>query len=143
MNDAYILLVEDRMEDVELTLRAFKRAHLANEIVVKNDGVEAIGFLEKAEPPALMLVDISMPRMNGIQLLERVRQMPHLKYVPVIMLTSSTEEQDLVASYDRGANSYVRKPVTFADFTELIARLGMYWIVLNEVPVAPSAQRAG
>ena len=134
MNDSYILLVEDRAEDVELTLRAFKRAHLANEIVVKNDGVEALEYLQNAEPPALMLIDISMPRMNGIQLLERVRKLDHMRYVPAVMLTSSAEEQDLVASYERGANSYVRKPVTFTDFADLIGRLGMYWVVLNEIP---------
>jgi len=134
MNDAYILLVEDRIEDVELTLRAFKRAHLINDIVVKHDGVEALEFLQTAEPPALMLIDISMPRMTGIQLLERVRKLEHMRHVPAVMLTSSAEERDLVASYDSGANSYVRKPVTFTDFADLIARLGMYWIVLNESP---------
>lgn len=134
MNDAYILLVEDRPEDVELTLRAFKRARLVNEIVVRNDGVEALEFLQDAEAPALILVDINMPRMNGIMLLEQVRKLDHLRFVPIVMLTSSDEERDLIASYDRGANSYVRKPVTFSDFADLIARLGMYWVVLNEVP---------
>jgi len=134
VNDAYILLVEDRPEDVELTLRAFKRARLVNEIVVRNDGVEALEFLQDAEAPALILVDINMPRMNGIMLLEQVRKLDHLRFVPIVMLTSSDEERDLIASYDRGANSYVRKPVTFSDFADLIARLGMYWVVLNEVP---------
>jgi two-component system response regulator len=143
VNDAYILLVEDRQEDIELTLRAFKKAHIVNEIVVKRDGVEALEFLESlaatgtrpaGEIPALILLDVSMPRMGGVALLENVRRLSHVRFVPVVMLTSSNEERDLVASYDRGANSYVRKPVTFADFAALIARLGMYWIVTNEVP---------
>ncbi len=143
MNDAYILLVEDRQEDVELTLRAFKKAHIVNEIVVKRDGVEALEFLEALAPtevrpageiPALILLDVSMPRMGGVALLEKLRKLAHVRFVPVVMLTSSNEERDLVASYDRGANSYVRKPVTFADFAALIARLGMYWIVTNEIP---------
>ncbi len=143
MNDAYILLVEDRQEDIELTLRAFKKAHIVNEIVVKRDGVEALEFLESlaatgtraaGETPALILLDVSMPRMGGVALLENLRKLQHVRFVPVVMLTSSNEERDLVASYDRGANSYVRKPVTFADFAALIARLGMYWIVTNEIP---------
>jgi two-component system response regulator len=143
VNDAYILLVEDRQEDIELTLRAFKKAHIVNEIVVKRDGVEALEFLEglaatgtrpAGEIPALILLDVSMPRMGGVALLESLRKLQHVRFVPVVMLTSSNEERDLVASYDRGANSYVRKPVTFADFAALIARLGMYWIVTNEIP---------
>lgn len=151
VNDAYILLVEDREEDIELTLRSFKRAHIVNEIVVKRDGVEALEYLEAlagpageplGEIPALILLDVSMPRMNGIALLEKLRKLNHVRYVPVVMLTSSNEESDLVASYDRGANSYVRKPVAFADFATLISRLGMYWVVTNEVPSRPT-QRQG
>jgi CheY-like chemotaxis protein len=138
----YILLVEDREEDIELTLRAFKKAHLGNEIVVKRDGLEAITFLEglagdgtmARQPPTLILLDVSMPRMSGIEVLESIRKMPHLRCVPVVMLTSSNEERDLIASYEHGANSYVRKPVAFVDFTSLIEQLGMYWVVTNEVP---------
>jgi two-component system response regulator len=144
MNDAYILLVEDREEDIELTLRAFKKANIVNDIVVKRDGIEALEFLEglakppqggqKRELPTLVLLDVSMPRMNGIEVLERIRKLDYLRCVPVVMLTSSNEERDLVASYEQGANSYVRKPVAFTDFAALIARLGMYWVVTNEVP---------
>jgi two-component system response regulator len=127
-------LVEDREEDIELTLRAFKRARLLNEIVVKRDGVEALEFLGAAAVPALMLIDINMPRMNGIELLAHIRGVERLRFVPAIMLTSSPEERDLIAAYDRGANSYVRKPVASADFADLIGRLGMYWIVMNQLP---------
>lgn len=129
-----MLLVEDRPEDVELTLRAFKLAHLTNEIVVKNDGVEALEFLRRAEAPALMLIDVNIPRMDGIELLAHARAIEHLRFVPAIMLTVSHEEHDLIASYDRGANSYVRKPVTSADFSDLIGRLGTYWIDMNQLP---------
>jgi two-component system response regulator len=139
LDEPYVLLVEDRQEDIELTLRAFKRAHLLNEIVVMHDGVEALEFLRTAEAPQLMLIDINMPRMNGIELLQNVRAIERLRFVPAIMLTSSPEERDLIASYDRGANSYVRKPVASADFADLIGRLGMYWIVMNQLP-APKPQ---
>ncbi len=142
MNDAYILLVEDRAEDIELTLRAFKRAHIVNEIVVMRDGLEALEYLQGGGPiagaaapvPALILLDINMPRMGGVALLERIRKLDTIRYVPIVMLTSSNEEKDLLACYDRGANSYIRKPVTSTDFADLIARLGMYWIVMNEIP---------
>jgi CheY-like chemotaxis protein len=139
LNEPYVLLVEDREEDIELTLRAFKRARLLNEIVVKHDGVEALEYLRTADAPALMLIDINMPRMNGIELLQHVRALEHLRFVPAIMLTSSPEERDLIASYDRGANSYVRKPVASADFADLIGRLGMYWIVMNQLPATKSS----
>jgi hypothetical protein len=86
------------------------------------------------QPPTLILLDVSMPRMSGIEVLESIRKMPHLRCVPVVMLTSSNEERDLIASYEHGANSYVRKPVAFVDFTSLIEQLGMYWVVTNEVP---------
>jgi two-component system response regulator len=134
VTEQYILLVEDREEDIELMLRSFKRSHLMNEIVVKRDGVEALEHLERAEAPALILTDINMPRMNGIALVAAIRKIDRLRYVPIVMLTSSSEEPDLLASYERGANSYVLKPVRFSDFTELMDRLGMYWLVLNEAP---------
>ena len=98
------------------------------------DGVEALEHLERAEAPALILTDINMPRMNGIALVAAIRKIDRLRYVPIVMLTSSSEEPDLLASYERGANSYVLKPVRFSDFTELMDRLGMYWLVLNEAP---------
>ncbi len=142
MSVGYILLVEDREEDIELTLRAFKKAHLGNEVIVKRDGLEAIAFLEELatdgnnvrQPPTLILLDVSMPRMSGIEVLEAIRKLPHLRFVPIVMLTSSNEERDLIASYENGANSYVRKPVAFVEFTALIEQLGMYWVVTNEVP---------
>lgn len=144
MNESYILLVEDREEDIELTLRAFKKAHILNEIIVKRDGLEAIEFLESLggggtgdSPralPTLVLLDVNMPRLNGLEVLARMRQLDFLRCVPVVMLTSSNEERDLLDSYEHGANSYVRKPVAFTDFAALIARLGMYWVVTNEVP---------
>ena len=134
VTDAYILLVEDRAEDIELMLRSFKRSRLCNEIVVRRDGVEALEYLQNAEAPAFILTDINMPRMDGIAFTHNVRKIERLRFIPIVMLTNSSEEPDLIASYECGANSYVLKPVRFADFTELIDRLGMYWLVLNHAP---------
>jgi len=147
VSNPYILLLEDRDEDVELTIRAFRKAHILNEIVVKRDGVEALEFLTDlgsveggSTSPLLTLLDINTPRMSGITLLEHVRDLSHLRYVPVVMLTSSAEESDLLACYDRGANSYLRKPVAHGEFTSMVERLGMYWVLTNETPPgSPSA----
>jgi two-component system, response regulator len=130
----HVLLVEDREEDIELTLRAFDRARLGNEVVVKRNGFEALEYLRHGRIPALILADVNMPLMNGIDFLEEVRRTARLRLVPVIMLSTSTEDRDMIASYERGANGYVRKPAMFSDFTDLIARLGMYWIVMNQTP---------
>jgi CheY-like chemotaxis protein len=139
---AYIVLVEDRDEDIELTVRALRKARVDVEVVVRRDGVDGLAFFEglsadagaRAELPTLVLLDISMPRMNGIELLARLRRLQHMRWVPIVMLTSSNEERDLVASYQNGANSCVCKPVAFADFSSLIALLGAYWVGTNQVP---------
>jgi two-component system response regulator len=143
MRSKYILLVEDNPDDEALTLRAFKRHKLANEICVARDGHEALEFLSgtrrnvgrDADPlPQVVLLDLKLPKMDGLEVLRAMRSMERTKRVPVVILTSSREEQDMVASYDLGANSYVRKPVDFEQFIEAARQLGLYWLVLNEVP---------
>lgn len=142
MNDAYIMLVEDREDDIELTLRSFKRAQITSDIVVKRDGVEALEFIvglmgscgeATGKPPDLILLDVSMPRMNGIEFLEKLRALDHTRYVPVVMHTTSSEERDLVASYDRGANSYLRKPTSPAESASIASLIGRYWIGANKI----------
>jgi CheY-like chemotaxis protein len=137
-----ILLVEDNAKDVEMTLAAWKRNNLSNEVVVTRDGVEALDYLfrrgkfkdrEEGHPVAVFL-DLKMPRLDGLGVLRKMKETDSLKMVPVVMLTSSREESDLVASYELGANAYVVKPVGFPQFVEAIGRLGMFWAVLNEPP---------
>jgi|ERR1035437_7617491 two-component system response regulator len=132
-----ILLVEDNPEDVRLTKRAFQRNHISNELLVLTDGVDALEYLVKAsgEPgdlPAVVLLDLKLPRMDGLELLKEIRSHGRLKRLPVVILTSSKEEQDILKSYDLGANSYIRKPVDFEHFTEAVRCLGLYWLLLNE-----------
>jgi CheY-like chemotaxis protein len=142
-----ILYVEDSDEDVELTLAALEQNGLANEVVVARDGVEAVEYLTRAgrfagQPagiPAVVLLDIKMPRMDGLELLRWIRSQAHLRALPVVMLTSSREEQDIVESYQLGVNAYVVKPVAFEDFMEAVRTLGLFWAILNEP--APGAQR--
>ncbi len=143
MQDKIVLLVEDNPDDEALTLRALRKHNLANEIVVARDGQEALDFLlgEGAYQerdiqvlPQVILLDLKLPKVDGLEVLERLRREPHTRHVPVVVLTSSTEEQDMVRSYDLGANSYVRKPVDFEQFIEAARQLGLYWLVLNEVP---------
>lgn len=134
-----ILLVEDNADDEALTLRALKRHNLANEIVVARDGEEALAWLfpedEASQPlPQVMLLDLKLPKIDGLEVLRQVRAHQRTRRIPVVILTSSMEEQDMVASYDLGANSYVRKPVDFEQFLDATHQLGMYWLVLNEVP---------
>jgi two-component system response regulator len=138
-----ILLVEDNPEDVRLTKRALKRNNIANELVVLTDGVEALNYLIRAsstEPgqpgslPAVILLDLKLPRMDGLELLKEIRSHEQIRRLPVIILTSSKEEQDILKSYDLGANSYVRKPVDFEQFIEAMRCLGLYWLLLNEPP---------
>lgn len=136
-----ILLVEDNEDDELLTRRAFKKNNLKNEIVVAHDGREALDWLfgegehagrDTSVQPEVILLDVNMPRVGGLEVLERVRADPRTSLVPVVMLTSSKQEEDMVRSYELGANSYVRKPVEFDAFTEAVRTLGMYWLVINE-----------
>jgi CheY-like chemotaxis protein len=143
-----ILLVEDNPNDVELTMTALKEANLANEIVVKNDGAQALDFLfrrgahagRSGTQPAVILLDLKMPKIDGHEVLRQIRADPELRLIPVVMLTSSREEKDLYQSYDNGANSYVVKPVDFEEFITAISKLGVFWALLNEPP--PRSQPA-
>lgn len=138
-----ILLVEDNSEDAELTLIVLGEHNLANRVVVLQDGVEAIDYLfytgkysdREPETPALILLDIKMPRMDGIEVLKKIKNSPELKTVPVVMLTSSREEPDLRACYALGVNAYVVKPVDFREFFEAVKLLGIFWAMLNEIPM--------
>jgi len=136
-----ILIVDDSPNDVELTISALSEKNLANEVVVAEDGVEALDYLykrgkfaNKTGYPAVILLDIKMPRMNGIEVLKHIRSNPDFKLIPVIMVTSSLEERDLVESYKLGANSYVVKPVDIVQFIDAIKVLGQYWAVINQLP---------
>ena len=137
-----ILLAEDSENDIELTLAALANHHVANEIVVVRDGVEALDYLRRKgayadrspENPALILLDLKMPRVDGIQVLREVKSDPALRSIPVVMLTSSREEQDVVNTYNLGVNAYVVKPVEFHDFMEAVKVLGQFWAVVNELP---------
>ncbi len=140
--DASILLVEDNPDDVLLTLRAFKRALVANPIQVVNDGEEALAYLlgeagkEPPQLPAVILLDLNLPKIDGLTVLRRLRADERTRRLPVVVLTSSREERDIVGSYDLGANSFVRKPVDFDQFVEAARQLGLYWLMLNQPPPA-------
>jgi two-component system response regulator len=136
-----ILLVEDNPDDVELTLRAFEKSKVANDIVVVRDGEQALNYLFRTGPhadrdlkmmPEVVLLDLKLPKVNGLEVLRRMRADERTRRVPVVVLTSSNEESDIIRSYDLGANSFVRKPVNFAQFIEAAQHLGLYWLVLNE-----------
>ena len=129
-----ILLVEDNPSDVALTQRALAKAHIANDLIVAEDGQEALEHLRRSELPALILLDLKLPGISGLELLRQIRGNPHTRRIPVVILTSSKEEQDLAAGYDLGVNSYVRKPVDFNQFAAAVEHLGLYWLVLNEAP---------
>jgi CheY-like chemotaxis protein len=137
-----ILLVEDQSRDVELTLAALEEYHLANEVAVARDGVEALDYLycrgkfagRSDGNPAVILLDIKMPRLNGLEVLREIKSDPNLKFVPVVMLTSSREEPDLKKSYELGVTAYVVKPVDFQQFTDAVKHIGVFWAVLNELP---------
>lgn len=137
-----ILLVEDTEADVVLTMRALKKSNIMNEVVVARDGVEALDYLlyrgayagREKHNPQVILLDLKLPKMDGIQVLQAMRAEARTKYVPTVILTSSKEQEDLVNSYKFGANSYIRKPVDFEQFTHAVQQLGLYWLVLNETP---------
>lgn len=140
MKNKIILLVEDNPDDVRLTQRSLKSNGIMNELVVVNDGAAALDYLEKAATspaktlPAVTLLDLNLPKISGLELLRRIRSNPLLKRLPVVILTSSKEEKDLVQSYDLGANSYIQKPVEFDEFNQAVRQLGLYWLLLNEPP---------
>lgn len=137
-----ILLVEDNPDDEELTRIAFAESRLLNEVVVVRDGAEALDYLldpggEGHPLPSLVLLDLKLPKVDGLEVLRRLRQAPRTRLLPVVVLTTSKEESDLINSYNLGCNSYIRKPVVFTDFIEAVRQLGMYWLVLNEPPPQP------
>ncbi len=140
MSRKTILLVEDNPDDEELTLLAFQQNHISNTITVARDGAEAIDLLFGSDgaggtvQPAIILLDLKLPKVDGLEVLRRIRGDERTKFLPVVVLTSSREEQDLLASYSLGCNSYVRKPVNFAEFLEAVRQLGLYWLLLNETP---------
>ena len=138
-----ILLVEDNPDDEALTIRALKKNNIGNALVVVRDGAEALDFLfcqgayidrDPQEKPQVILLDLKLPKVDGLEVLRRIRSNDNTRTLPVVILTSSREEQDLIQSYSLGANSYVRKPVDFTQFIEAVLNLGLYWLVLNEVP---------
>jgi CheY-like chemotaxis protein len=138
-----ILLVEDNPDDEALAIRALKRHHISNEIVVAHDGVEALDYMfgtgifagrDISIKPTVILLDLKLPRVDGIEVLRRLREDERTKLVPVVVLTTSSEEQDMLDSYSLGCNSYIRKPVDFTQFSEAIRQLGMYWLLMNEPP---------
>jgi CheY-like chemotaxis protein len=146
-----IVLAEDNANDVELTLNALRDNHIANEIVVVRDGVEALDYLYRRNAfvgrtianPALVLLDLKMPKIDGIEVLRQIKSDSSLKSIPVVMLTSSREEQDLVRSYELGVNAYVVKPVAFHQFIDAVKLLGGFWAVINEPPPRPTGQARG
>ena len=135
MKPKTILLVEDNPSDIELTRRALQKVRIANLLVVAEDGVEALDYLFRAgsDLPALVLLDLKLPRMSGLDVLRRIRMEDNLRYLPVVIFTTSSEESDIIKSYDLGANSYILKPVDFMQFMVAIDTLGLYWLILNEM----------
>ena len=143
MSEGVILLVEDNADDEALTLRALRKNNIANEVVVARDGVEALDWLfgtgrhsglDGREKPHVILLDLKLPKVDGFEVLRRIRADEGTRLLPVVVLTSSNEDRDLVEAYSRGANSFVRKPVDFREFVDAVKQLGLYWLVLNEPP---------
>jgi two-component system response regulator len=146
MKQKKILLVEDNPDDEALTVRALTKSHVGNEVVAARDGVEAIDYLlgtpeaPQGRPlPALVLLDLKLPKLDGLEVLQRLRAAPRTRHLPVVILTSSREDRDLVAAYDLGANSYKRKPVDFVELVEAVRQLGLYWLVVNQP--APAVEK--
>lgn len=143
MDEMMILIVEDNPDDEEMTLRSLSQAGLANDVAVVRDGVEALDFLfgtgshagrDTRRMPTVVLLDLKLPKLNGVDVLNRMRKDERTRGIPVVILTSSSEDEDMIKSYNSGANSYVRKPIVFADFVNVVSQLGMYWLLLNQVP---------
>ncbi len=141
MTNKPILLVEDNADDEALTRRAFKKNNILNEVITAHDGVEALDYLfgtgshagrDMSIDPAVILLDLKLPKVDGLEVLRQLRANPRTRLLPVVILTSSREEQDLIKGYSLGANSYIRKPVDFAQFMEAVRQLGLYWLVYNE-----------
>lgn len=142
-NEVQILLVEDDADDLELAMHALRRENLGNSIQVARDGEEALAFLfgrgsyegrSVVETPKLVLLDVKLPKVDGIEVLRAIKSDPRTRYIPVVVLTSSKEDTDLVNSYQLGVNSYIQKPVDFQTFRETVKQLGLYWLVINQVP---------
>lgn len=136
MNNGTILLVEDNPDDIALTSRALKQNNIRNELFIASDGEEALRYLLSEEgaatPPVLILLDLNLPKLSGLDVLRRIRSDSRTRFVPVVVLTTSNEERDIVESYQLGANSYVRKPVVFESFLDAIKLLGLYWLLVNQ-----------
>jgi CheY-like chemotaxis protein len=144
VNPGKILLVEDNPDDVALTLRALKSNNIRNDVVIAEDGAKALDYLFGADgsggsdgPPAVVLLDLKLPKINGLEVLRRIRSEERTRLLPVVILTSSDEERDVIDGYSLGANSYVRKPVDFVEFTQAAKQLGLYWLLMNRPPPTP------
>lgn len=145
MEDKIILLVEDNPDDVELTIRAFNKNNIPNKMIIANNGVEALDYLfgrgmhkerDIKDLPILIVLDLNLPKINGLEVLKAIRQNEITKLLPVVILTSSNQEQDVIACYKLGANSYIRKPIDFIEFMETVKLVGLYWLLRNEPPPA-------
>lgn len=143
MDNGAILLVEDNPSDIGLTKRALEKNAITNQLVIAEDGQEALDYIfctgayssrDINDAPMLVLLDLKLPRVDGLEVLRQIRADPRTRRLPVVILTSSTEEQDIAAGYDRGTNSYIRKPVDFHQFADVIRQVGLYWLVINEQP---------